>query len=539
VTAKGFRNFIKNIKFYYKVKLVKIKNMETYKKKRRRLHLCKIAVLAICGVAFVRCHDYLPNDTQSSELRESKARSAYLSLNQAKQWYDEQMQGQEVFIKSAQGEGKQLFFTEPSWIYFVVSTKDSLSFVEVDLTDRIALDFVPADNAAEYEKTGELKYRHSVTRLIIQTEKKTGKRTGFLMTIIPSVEYSAHRSNQTAKNTYLKRDNNLDGLIVYHNLSGEFVNGWEYEKGQIVASLIEGTGENSISFAAIPATYVVKQKIATRSGDEYGEELPEIVITGEYNDWWISYYIYYYQNSYNNWTSQPDSGSDSSDGGYYSPSSPPPPVQDTPCDKLNKIVKDSDFATFMKNIRNRNIDPNKEYGGYLIKDNNTGIYKGGFLEATTHNNSASLGVPKDPSDAYIHTHPKGENSIFSVNDLWTIYDLEQKGKIKDKSTFIFAMISGDGTTYILKIEDGDAWTKWSNEVFKYQGKNKNGYELDDLFEKWVINYSVAKNDEIKFIKFLDIMKSGLKLYKGNVNNFNTWDRIGLDTNSKIINDNCK
>jgi hypothetical protein len=103
--------------------------MKTHKKKRKHLHLCKLAVLAICVVAFVRCHDYLPDDYfQSREVRDSNERSASLYLKQAKQWYDEQMQGQEVFLKSPQGEGDQLFFTKPSWIYFVVSTKDKSLF---------------------------------------------------------------------------------------------------------------------------------------------------------------------------------------------------------------------------------------------------------------------------------------------------------------------------------------------------------------------------------------------------------------------------
>jgi hypothetical protein len=509
--------------------------METHKKKRRHLHLCKLAVLAICVLAFVRCHDYLPDDYfQSSEEREwhdSNGRSASVYLKLAKQWYDEQMQGQEVFLKSAQGEDKQLFFTEPSWIYFKVSTKDNLTFVEVDLTDRIALDFVPADNAAEYEKTGDFKYIHSVTRLIIQTDKETGERIGFLMTIIPSVEYSAHLGSQISQNTYLKRENNLDGLIVYHNLSGEFVNGWEYEKGQIVSSLVEGIGKDVI--AAIPATYEVKQKIATRSGD--GEELPTVVITGSYNNgfsaawwgWWQSYYNDYQADYYSNWTPQP---LENNNGGYYYI----PPSYQIPCVFLGVIKVDNNFIKKMLEYYKK-ADEELLEDGYIKRANGT-------LQLPTAKNARSLGYGNSYLQGKyterIHTHPSaaGGAPYFSASDIDVFYKMYAGNHLDNVSSFRYIVASPDGIL-VLQISDE---TKFKAFAANYSlSENFTKLEID-LIDK-IIAIGSPETIMQSFLKFLNDSNSGLSFIVGLIQNNDTtidWN-IKEITAEKMSNKNCK
>ena len=49
------------------------------------------------------------------------------------------------------------------------------------------------------------------------------------MTIMPSVEYMEQTDFKSFYNSYLKRDKNFDGYIIYHDLDGNFVNGWKYD----------------------------------------------------------------------------------------------------------------------------------------------------------------------------------------------------------------------------------------------------------------------------------------------------------------------
>jgi hypothetical protein len=240
----------------------------------------KITILTLFTVSIVGCYDYLDDDYDHGGSNVLGRRNA--SLDRAISWYEEQKQGEATMLKFATGE-EQLFYTEPSWKYRLETRSDNSYTLEVDLTDRIALDFVTDENAAEYESTGDFRYKHSVTRLIIRSNEETGDKIGFLMTIIPSPSFTKQFYRRMNKNTYLNRDPDFDGLIVYHNLDGTFSNGWKYVKGEIITSLIECTAcEDMISYQAIPASYKVSQLPATRSGGEsiYGGELPEVVITG-------------------------------------------------------------------------------------------------------------------------------------------------------------------------------------------------------------------------------------------------------------------
>ncbi len=37
--------------------------------------------------------------------------------------------------------------------------------------------------------------------------------------------------------SYLKRDKDLSGYVFYHSTEGEFVNGWKYKDGKVVAKV--------------------------------------------------------------------------------------------------------------------------------------------------------------------------------------------------------------------------------------------------------------------------------------------------------------
>ena len=37
--------------------------------------------------------------------------------------------------------------------------------------------------------------------------------------------------------SYLKRDKKFNGTIIYHNMNGEYVNGWFYTDGEITGAV--------------------------------------------------------------------------------------------------------------------------------------------------------------------------------------------------------------------------------------------------------------------------------------------------------------
>jgi hypothetical protein len=223
----------------------------------------KITILTLLAASIVGCnHDYLDDeyDHDSSNVPEEYN----TPLDRAIKWYEEQKQGAETMFKFATGE-EQLFYTKPSWLFKLETITDTLYTLEVDLTDCIALDIVPDENAAEYERTGNFIYKRSFTRLVIQRNEETGVTIGFLMTIIPSPWFTRQFYYRMNRTTYLNRDPNLDGLVVFHHLDGTFSNGWKYEDGKIVMSLIESTGKDVlIPYRTIPVSYKVVSPVKNK-----------------------------------------------------------------------------------------------------------------------------------------------------------------------------------------------------------------------------------------------------------------------------------
>ena len=220
-------------------------------------------------------------------------------LESAVEWYNAQKAGNEVLLSGSvatrSGEN-MLFFTEPSWKYYYKSEDSRCRALDVVLTDRIGLDFVLQQNNQMYEKTGQHRFRRSYSRLVILTSKTNGKRIGFIMTLLPSVNYVTHYGDRIGKITYLKRDPDFDGMIFFHNLDGAFAGGWRYENGNVTgwipellpADKVSGSGEEVFYFEMLPAAYRIKNICTTRSGTEGetidGGELEEVDVIGNGNN---------------------------------------------------------------------------------------------------------------------------------------------------------------------------------------------------------------------------------------------------------------
>lgn len=143
-----------------------------------------------------------------------------------------------------------LFFTEPSWEFYKESQSKDFSVIDVDLTNRIGLDFVTAENLEAYKGTEDMEYRRSYTRFVFTINLEAQEKDGLLMTIIPSVKYTKEYQDKISNNTYLHRGANIDGSILFHHIDGAYMSGWVYEKGQVI---------KPIDFRETPIGVVVAQ----------------------------------------------------------------------------------------------------------------------------------------------------------------------------------------------------------------------------------------------------------------------------------------
>ncbi len=127
----------------------------------------------------------------------------------------------------------------PLWNSAFVSSdeKRGLVAVEVPLWGKVQIQHVLEENSLAYDETGNVNYLMSYSRLVILTETEANRTIGFFMTIVPSRKFKETQGFDTFRSKYFEREEDFDGVILFHNFDGSFANGWRYQDGKIIRRL--------------------------------------------------------------------------------------------------------------------------------------------------------------------------------------------------------------------------------------------------------------------------------------------------------------
>jgi len=177
--------------------------------------------------------------------------------------------------------------------------------------------------------------------------------------------------------------------------------------------------------------------------------------------------------------------------------------------------------------------------GYAFKELN-GTLSFSYLEGKDGNPYIDLNTSSLPTNmsGFIHTHYQGLLSIFSGSDIRVIYQLHKAGNIKNLDSYTSGLVTANGTTYLLKIEDTEKFIKFGEDYLK------DDIAFTYLFEDFYSNrYQILPNktndeNEKGFLKMLDEMSSGLKLLKGNTSDFSKWESIEIFDENNVLATKC-
>lgn len=125
----------------------------------------------------------------------------------------------------------------PLWESAFTEESNSSQTVEVPLSFLKEYMFVLPECNAKYIQTKDPKYIQNITRMIVETNPKTGETRGYFMSVAPSLKYLEKTNFKFDKSSYLNRDSQLDGYIIFKDIQGNLVNGWVYSDGKITSSL--------------------------------------------------------------------------------------------------------------------------------------------------------------------------------------------------------------------------------------------------------------------------------------------------------------
>ncbi|MDR0893947.1 MAG: hypothetical protein LBN06_01400 [Prevotellaceae bacterium] len=121
--------------------------------------------------------------------------------------------------------------------------KDTLSTVEVPIIEGWPVLFADERTMEKLLDGEEIDSLHSLARLVIETNSKQKTTRSFIMTFVGSYEYLT-AAKPLRNNTYLKREPDFDGTVLFYAVEGDFINGWKYKKGQITEKIIQKREDN-------------------------------------------------------------------------------------------------------------------------------------------------------------------------------------------------------------------------------------------------------------------------------------------------------
>lgn len=138
----------------------------------------------------------------------------------------------------------------PFWKYVQIQTNQDYTAVEFMLSAENNFNYIMPESASRFKQSGDKRYKLSKTNFVYTINHKTDEENMFLMTIVPSLDYLEQTNFKPFKKmSYLVRDKNFKGIIFFHDMNGDFINGWKYNNGEVTASIYAHLEKNEFSIA--------------------------------------------------------------------------------------------------------------------------------------------------------------------------------------------------------------------------------------------------------------------------------------------------
>ena len=500
-----------------------------------------VALISIPFGILLACKEY---DEQGYPQKEPQLDRATEIAN-ARTWYESQTAIRSSTRASSKEDSPQstLLNMEPNWKLTYRRKNDKYRTVEAVMTGNERVTFLSPELINKLKQDHDYRFKKSLTRLIVRTDRETQEVVGFTMTIIPSVEYLELTAFNPFHNTYVNRDEHFGGYIIYHDLDGTFTNGWKYVDGKIT---------HTISESIVPVDSIKNNPSAQTRRYEVCEQYVYEVLIEECYEWctqteWgttceIDNCIYYTE-IYDSWEicDWIEEDEDDYNGGSYIPKPKPDPTPQPeentkdPCETAKEVSSNQ----ALKDRVNTIFDQTFPYRvgatehGYIRTTSGEMIYPTTLTPTSVQYSSGDI-ANKSYSEWY-HSHPTGV-PITSLSDLKALSEAYLKGRISSND-FTYGVMAEYGCT-IISIN--------SKDDFKTFATNMQNGIYDALFDDLVQHGEKGDSDQSleNLLLFFDETNAGLSMLFRPMNDWETgnhqenWIPKELNNNNKMTNSNC-
>lgn len=435
---------------------------------------------------------------------------------------------------------------KPVWGESYLDEDDRYSVLEVGLLPMFSFNLFLPENQNEFMKTHDSRYITSTTRFIFRTRKDSGVLDMFYMTVIPSASYVKKQSGDLFKNmSYLHRDKNFSGLVLFHNADGGFSNGWLYEKGKVVKTveMIQSAGfsKTRMAMAYVEVLEDVYYEYETRCWTwtaTCGSYSYDGMECSDYEIRRCSYQTFVFEGDFQDF-SEGDGGGG---GGGYAPYLGIPSNESLygadPCKQIEKIYADSKLLDELQNLGKDRLGEGHHEAGFTATKDRYYYTTSGTTTSCSYGKQSLEGEYK----AQVHTHPGLSRLVPSASDITSLY---KKRKHINPDDFIYGT-KGPNGLLLFVISDSSKFYNFAKSLVDEprEKENYNRYfsliahseeeKQEDFykdileFKKYIIENDIGLNIICSPHNFGDIKGFSLNSIKMDDNDYSKIDTINCN-----------
>lgn len=190
-----------------------------------------LAYISVLGMLFA-CADQMLLDNENPAVRQAKNKNQELTVSVAKQWFESNYTPV-VPTRSVDGTER---LQKPYWEKAKEHNRKRYEVVETPILSQGVHVVMDRETATYWESGMKSDFIRNTIRMVVLRDKKKGTTRSFIMTFVGTLEY-LKKTRTIGKNSYLYRQPDFSGSVLFHELDGTFMNGWRYSEGKIVATL--------------------------------------------------------------------------------------------------------------------------------------------------------------------------------------------------------------------------------------------------------------------------------------------------------------
>lgn len=159
---------------------------------------------------------------------------------------------------------------KPYWDKAKESNRGRFEVVETPTLSKGMHIILDEETTKHWQPGMKADYIRNTTKMVVLKDLVTNKTRSFIMVFVGSYDYLT-RSRNMGRNSYLYREPDYDGMVLYYAINGTFINGWRYSNGKLVGYISPSyneQGESSVQTRGYYDCHYVEDSTSDNDDDD-------------------------------------------------------------------------------------------------------------------------------------------------------------------------------------------------------------------------------------------------------------------------------